>query len=58
MGINMCKKCWLWIVGAELVIMIVLAAVLGLPGVNENFHAMDFVYQQGENVDGLPACGQ
>ena len=57
MGINMCKKRWLWIVGAELVIMIVLAAVLGLPGVNENFHAMDFVYQQGENVDGLAVAG-
>ncbi len=52
MKTNMNKKRWLWIAGAELAVLIMLVAVLAFPGVNERFHAADFVYQQGENVDG------
>lgn len=57
MKISINKKRWLWLVGAELFVLIVLALVLALPGVNESFTVADFVYQQGENVDGSAAVG-
>lgn len=45
------KKRWMWIIGAELVIFIILSGMLTCPRLNKSYLSGDFVYRQGENRD-------